>query len=64
MLVIDLVGPRDILVIPAIVACLIAANKQNGHATRIKRIENPVRAPAVLDPQPSYESVLTSLCQN
>lgn len=65
MLLVNLVGKWNVLIIPAIITGLIAANKQNRDPTRIKGIEDLVRTASVLYSQlPSYESALTALYLN
>jgi hypothetical protein len=51
MLVKKRVCPRNVFLVPSRVACLVAPEQEYRGPSRVERIENPVRASAMLYPQ-------------
>jgi hypothetical protein len=49
MLLVERIGFGDHLVVPAVVAGLVAAEEEDGNAARVEGIENAVRSTLVLD---------------
>src|SRR5216684_2032027 len=51
VVVVNLICQRYVLLVPAVIACLVATQQQKRHAARFENIQNPVGAPVVLHTQ-------------
>lgn len=58
---VNCVRSRKVFLIPAGIACLIATNKQDAHATRIESKQNSVGSPLVLASQFLHVRILRTL---
>jgi hypothetical protein len=57
MLVVELVGDRNLLLVPAIVSCLVAAQPENRSPSRVERIKHSVRSTLVLNSEFTHVAV-------
>src|SRR5688572_11309711 len=57
MLVIEPVRDRNLLLVPAIVSRLIAAQQENAGSSRVERVQHTVRPPLVLNSEFSHVAV-------
>lgn len=58
MLIVQPVRDGDNHVVPSVVARLVAADERQRNPARVKRIQHPIRAPAVLNAQLAHVLVL------
>src|SRR5260221_2485993 len=57
MFVVEPVRNRSLLLVPAIVSGLVAAQQENAGSSRVERIQHTVRPPLVLNPEFSHVAV-------
>ena len=57
MFVVEPVRNRNLLLVPAIVSGLVAAQQENAGSSRVERIQHTVRPPLVLNPEFSHVAV-------